>query len=86
VRLELLVGRKRAVLLASFLFASTHWPSPVLTAGTFLGALFFCEAFRRYRNLIPLGAVHAALGMALAESVPDSLLHHMRVGIAYWHP
>jgi membrane protease YdiL (CAAX protease family) len=68
------------------LFASTHWPSPVLTAGTLMGGLFFCEAFRRYRNLIPLGVVHAALGVALAEIVPDSLLHRMRVGIAYWHP
>lgn len=85
VRLEALVGGKRAVFLSSLLFAGTHWPSPVLTVGTLLGALFFCEAFRRYRNLIPLGAVHAALGIALAECIPDDLLHHMRVGIGYWH-
>ncbi len=86
VRLETLLGGKRAVLLSSLLFASTHWPNPVLTVGTLLGALFFCEAFRRYRNLIPLGVVHAALGITLAECIPDQLLHHMRVGIGYWHP
>jgi len=86
VRLETLLGGKRAVFLSSLLFAGTHWPSPVLTVGTLLGALFFCEAFRRYRNLIPLGVVHAALGIALAECIPDELLHHMRVGIGYWHP
>ena len=86
VRVEALTSGKTAVLLTSLLFAGTHWPNPVLTAGTLMGALLFCEAFRRYRNLIPLGVVHAALGVALAEIVPESLLHHMRVGIAYWHP
>jgi membrane protease YdiL (CAAX protease family) len=86
VRLESLLGGNKAVILTSLLFAVTHWPNPILTLGTLLGSLFFCEAFRRYRNLIPLGVVHAALGVALAESIPDGLLHHMRVGISYWHP
>ena len=38
--------------------------------------------------LFPLGVVHAALGLTIAASLPDSLLHHMRVGIGYlmYHP
>ena len=83
VRLESVLGSRWAVLAASFLFASAHLPSPLLTILGFLGALFFCEMFRRYRNIFPLGLVHAALGLTIAASLPDHVLHHMRVGIGY---
>jgi membrane protease YdiL (CAAX protease family) len=88
VRLESLYGPLRAVLAASCLFAIAHLPSPLLTALAFLGALFFCQMFRRYRNIYPLGIVHAALGLTIAASLPNSVLHHMRVGIGYlmYHP
>jgi hypothetical protein len=39
--------------------------------------------FRRYRNIYPLAIVHAMLGLTVAITTPDSLLHHMRVGIGY---
>jgi len=83
LRLESLLGSRRAVLGAAFLFSTAHIPSPVLTLLSFLGGLFFCEMFRRYRNLHPLGLVHAAIGLTIAATLPDSLLHHMRVGIGY---
>lgn len=88
VRLESVLGGRRAVWVAAVLFAIAHIPSPLLTLLSFLGALFFCEMFRRYRNILPLGVVHAALGLTVAASLPDSLLHHMRVGIGYlmYHP
>jgi membrane protease YdiL (CAAX protease family) len=82
---ESIVGGKRAVWLSALLFAAAHIPNPILTIATFLGALFFCEMFRRSRSLLPLGVLHAALGLALALSVPNSLIHHMRVGIGYIH-
>ena len=85
VRLESALGGQRAVLAATVLFAAAHLPNLVLTAGTFVAALFFCEMFRRYRSIYPLGLVHAALGLALAESIPDHLIHHLRVGIGYLH-
>ena len=85
IRLESLLDGRRAVWAAAVLFSAAHIPNPVLTVGTFLGALFFCEMFRRYRTIYPLGIAHAACGLALAESVPQSLLRHMRVGIAYIH-
>jgi membrane protease YdiL (CAAX protease family) len=83
VRLESMLGSKWAVLVASGLFALAHLPSPLLTLLSFMGALFFCEMFRRYRNIFPLGLVHAALGLTIAASLPDHVLHHMRVGIGY---
>lgn len=88
LRLESLLGGRRAVWAAALLFAATHIPSPLLTVLSFGGGLLFCEMFRRYRNLFPLGLAHAALGLTIAASLPDSLLHHMRVGIGYlsYHP
>jgi len=83
VRMESLLGSRRAVWGAALLFCLAHLPSPVLTLMSFIGGLFFCEMFRRYRNIFPLGMVHAALGLTIAACLPDSLLHHMRVGIGY---
>ena len=88
VRLETLLGSRRAVWGAALLFCAAHLPSPVLTLMSFIGGLLFCEMFRRYRNIFPLGLAHATLGFTIAASLPDSLLHHMRVGLGYlsYHP
>jgi membrane protease YdiL (CAAX protease family) len=88
LQLESLLGGRRAVWAAALLFGAVHLPSPVLTVGAFLGGLFFCEMFRRYRSLVPVGLAHAMLGLTIAASFPDSMLHHMRVGEAYlsFHP
>ena len=85
VRLEAVLGAESAVFATALLFSMAHLPNPVLTLGTLLGGLFFCEMFRRYRSIYPIGIVHAALGLALAESMPDRWMHHMRVGIGYLH-
>ena len=83
VRLESVLGGRRALWAAAFLFAIPHIPNPLLTFLSFVGAVFFCETFRRYRNLFPLGVIHAALGLTIAASFPDRVLHHMRVGLGY---
>ncbi len=85
VRLESLLGSTRAVPATAILFATAHLPSPILTAVSVLGGLFFCEMFRRYRSIYPLGLVHAMIGLTIASSLPDRVLHHMQVGIAYLH-
>ena len=82
-RFEELYGGSAAVWIAAALFSAVHLPSPVLTTATLIGALFFCEMFRRCRSIYMLGVVHAMLGLTLALVTPDSLLHHMRVGIGY---
>jgi membrane protease YdiL (CAAX protease family) len=83
VRLESLLGGRRAVWGAALLFCVAHLPSPVLTLLSLTGGLLFCELYRRYRNIFPLGLIHATLGLTIAASFPDGLLHHMRVGIGY---
>jgi hypothetical protein len=83
VRLESMAGSRRAVLWTASLYAAAHIPSPVLTVFSFFGGLLFSELFRRWRNIFPLGIIHAALGLTIAASFPDKWLHHMRVGIGY---
>ena len=82
-RCEELFGSSAAVWVTATLFAAAHLPSPILTTFTLVGGLFFCEMFRRYRSIYPIGIVHAVLGLTVAVTMPDSLLHHMRVGIGY---
>jgi membrane protease YdiL (CAAX protease family) len=82
-RCEDLFGGNAAVWVAATLFAAAHLPNPLLTTFTFIAALFFCSMFRRYRSIYPIAVVHAMLGLTVAATMPDSLLHHMRVGIGY---
>jgi membrane protease YdiL (CAAX protease family) len=82
-RFEELYGGSAAVWIAATLFAAAHLPSPVLTTATLIGALFFCEMYRRFRCIYPIGIIHAMLGLTIFLITPDSLLHHMRVGIGY---
>jgi len=82
-RCEDLFGGDVAVWAAATLFAVAHLPSPLLTTFTFVVALFFCSVFRRYRSIYPIALVHGLLGLTVAMTMPDSLLHHMRVGIGY---
>ncbi|HKW19162.1 MAG TPA: type II CAAX endopeptidase family protein [Terriglobales bacterium] len=83
LRFERALGSRPAVVFSATLYALAHVPNPVLAPLTFIGGLIFCELFRRYRNLFPLGIIHAALGLTIAASFPNSWLHHMRVGIGY---
>jgi membrane protease YdiL (CAAX protease family) len=82
-RCEDLFGSAAAVWVAATLFAVAHLPSPLLTTFTLIASLFFCEMFRRYRSIYPIAIVHGVLGLTVALTMPDSLLHHMRVGIGY---
>jgi membrane protease YdiL (CAAX protease family) len=78
-RCEELFGSAPAVWVAATLFSAAHLPNPILTTFTLIGGLFFCEMFRRYRSIYPIGIVHAALGLTIAVTIPDGLLHSMRV-------
>ena len=83
VRLEPIIGSRRSILAVTSLYTIAHIPNPVLTVLSFPGGLVFCEIFRRWRNVFPIGIIHGALGLTIAASFPDKWLHHMRVGIGY---
>jgi len=83
LRLERLLGSRKAVWAAAGLFALAHVPNPVLVPATLAAGLAFCELFRRHRSIYTLAIAQAILGMCLAAAVPETLHHHMRVGIGY---
>lgn len=74
---------RRAVIATALLFSSAHIPNPVLVPVTLAGGLILSELFRRHRSLYPLAVAHALVALSLATSVPQSVLHDMRVGIGY---
>jgi membrane protease YdiL (CAAX protease family) len=84
VRFEFVLGARLAVAASAVLFTLAHLPNVPLTAMTLLGGLFFAEMFRTYRSIFPLAIAHALMGIAIAFSFPDSLMHHMRVGLSFW--
>jgi hypothetical protein len=42
-----------------------------------------CALFRRHRNLYALGVAQCLLGLCFAACVPDTLNHHLGVGLGY---
>ena len=83
--LRLLPGENAAVTIAGILFAAAHLPNLTLTAATLMWGVVSCALFRRYRNLWALGLTQGLLGLCFAVCVPDSLHHHLRVGLGYLH-
>jgi membrane protease YdiL (CAAX protease family) len=87
-RLTRILTSDAAIAVAAVLFAVAHLPNLVLASATLVWGAVSCWLFRRYRNLYILGLTQGLLGLCFAVCVPDSLLHHMRVGLGYWryHP
>jgi hypothetical protein len=74
-----------AIAFAAVLFAIAHLPNLALAVATLVWGAISCALFRRYRSLLVLGITQGLLGLCLAVCVPDAYLHHMRVGLGYWH-
>jgi hypothetical protein len=72
-----------AVGAAAVLFAAAHLPNLTLTAATLVWGAVACALFRRYKNLWALGLAQGILGLCFAICIPDSLHHHLRVGLGY---
>jgi membrane protease YdiL (CAAX protease family) len=81
--LGLLNGKVSAALLAGVLFSLAHLPNPILTPITLFWGFAACLLFLRYRNLYPLAAAHAIVGIAIAITIPGHVDHNMRVGLGY---
>ena len=75
--------RPAAIALSAILFAAAHIPNPVLVALTVIWGAISCLLFLRYHNLYTLAIAHGILGMCVAVTVPNSIQHHLRVGLGY---
>jgi hypothetical protein len=81
---RMLPGKVAPVVAAAGLFSLAHLPNPVLTPVTLVWGIAACVLFLRYRNIYALGIAHGILGLSVAVIVPESIQHHMRVGIGYY--
>lgn len=73
-----------ASLVTGALFASAHWPNPVLVPATFGVGALMAWLFARQRNIIPLAIGQAVLGSLAAWTFPAGWIHHLRVGPGYY--
>ncbi|MGA2644941.1 MAG: CPBP family intramembrane glutamic endopeptidase [Candidatus Sulfotelmatobacter sp.] len=80
---RLLRSETAAVAVAGTLFAAAHLPNLALTVATLVWGIVTCALFRRYHNLWSLGVAQGLLGLCFAICVPDTLHHHLRVGLGY---
>ena len=81
--LRLLSSEAAGIAVTALLFALAHLPNLALTAATLVWGAVSCLLFRRYRNLYALGLAQGLLGLCFAVCVPDTLSHHLRVGLGY---
>lgn len=84
-RLTRLLSSNAAIAIAALLFSVAHLPNIPLTIATLAWGAASCALFRRYRSIYVLGLAQGLLGLCFAVCVPDVFLHHMRVGLGYWH-
>lgn len=84
-RLTRVLSTDAAIALAAVLFAFAHLPNVPLTVATLIWGAISCALFRRYRSIYILGITQGLLGLCFAVCVPDVFLHHMRVGLGYYH-
>lgn len=84
-RLTRVLSTDGSIATAAVLFSIAHLPNLPLTVATLVWGAVSCALFRRYRSIYILGITQGLLGLCFAMSVPDVFLHHMRVGLGYWH-
>jgi len=72
-----------AAVAAGVLFATLHWPNPVLVPLTFVGGTAMAWLFARERNILPLALGQAILGALVWWAFPMAWHHSMRVGPGY---
>ncbi len=81
--LRLLGNATLAAVTSACLFSVAHLPNPVLAVITLVCGVAACLCYLHYRNVWPLAAAHALLGIAIAITIPADLDHNMRVGVGY---
>lgn len=86
-RLVSLLGRGwLPSVIAGTIFAALHWPNPILVPLTFIAGTAMAWMFARVRNILPLAAGQAVLGLLVSWAFPIAWHHMMRVGPGYYFP
>jgi membrane protease YdiL (CAAX protease family) len=72
--------RQPAAIASAVLFASLHYPNPVLVVFTLVGGYVWCLLYQRQQNLFTLALSHGWLGAIALVSLPAAWIHGLRVG------
>jgi len=84
-RAVLLLGKGwPSVFLIAVVFAALHLPNPWLTAITFAGGLVWSAVYQRAPNLFAVALSHSLMTWLVVSTMPQSALHHLRVGLRYF--
>ena len=78
------LARLTAAVLSALLFALLHTPNFTLMLLCFLGALFWCGHYAKYRRLLPVILSHAFLGFLCVSIIPASVLRSADIGVIYF--
>lgn len=73
-----------AATIAGTIFATAHWPNPVLVPLTFIGGTTMAWLFARERNILPLAALQVILSLLVWWAFPIAWHHGLRVGPGYY--
>jgi hypothetical protein len=73
-----------ASVLAGVIFATVHWPNPVLVPLALVGGAAMAWLFARERNILPLAVGQVALSLLIWWAFPISWHHGLRVGPGYY--
>jgi membrane protease YdiL (CAAX protease family) len=70
--------------IAGIIFATLHWPNPVLMPATFVAGVVMSWLFLKQRNILPLAIWHMVLGVLIGWALPIAWHHGLRVGPGYY--
>lgn len=84
-RLMLALGKGwGSILIVAAIFGCLHLPNVLATSITFMGGLIWATVYQRAPNLFALAASHSLMTWLLVSTLPDAILHHLRVGLGYF--
>ena len=76
-------SRGVGIVVAALLFGAVHLPNPFLTLVTSVSALFWCWAYDRHPNIIPLALSHGLGTLAILYAFDAEITGRLRIGASY---
>jgi len=84
-RVQILWGPgTRSIMAVALIFGGLHLPNLLLVLATFVGGILWAAVYQRIPNLFALALSHSFMTTVMVWTLPQSVLHGMRVGYGYF--